>query len=870
MRQRGLRVAGLAALLLGPAARVYAQQGSIQISGAVQSVSGDSERLAGQNPVEPDFGVSWLEPGTRFGTFHMELRGARRGDVIHTGRMYGSLHDLKFRGATWTIEAGDGYFVPTLSEYRFSNLFSPAVTFNGAAISGHTKRSSLSIVAGQTTAWRNIFGNDPQGLEQWVGVARATHQLSPKFEVSARASRVRTSSLREFSYTIDASDQAGGGARAWITPAVQIVADGSAVKYRRPGLTNWEVDGSYMTGASWLHSRGWVQLNASRFSPGDFPALNNPLQDRAGVFAAGEYDVAPRVRVSGGWDAFRSNLDPAQSMASTHPSPESSGTRGFGGVRMQVGPRSSVTLRGEHGQRESRTLQFGLGSDSDTGSWTAEWQAAIGSANAFVRYATRDSVEHTNVAGSYDQRDVSGQIFANVSRRSQIFGTAMVTRTAMTQGGGNTYWQAGGGTQVQVPHRELWLRAEGTAARNMDLTTRIFVPRESMALGLNGQLSRWTTIAFNVNVDRAPSLAFADSSPWITRSTLRVVRTISTGSVSMASNSPFVAAATSRGFGTITGAVFADWNGNGILDPGENMLEGIPLRSGPSRSSTAHDGHFTFTNVPAGRQQVGLDPEALPIDFDPPAVTVVDLELNRGDTRRVEFGLIPLGTIRGRVIRDANANGKADPTEASIDGAVIVLDNGARSEQVRKGQYRFEAVRSGDHLVRLLVESLPDGAKIAGDAEVPVTLKKDALAAEISFVVAVEKRPEIRRVFPPRGGLATAAPRANPVPRASASTPVASAAATPGKVPGTFPAKVPGTFFAVQVAAISDPTRAKDLVAALKASGMPAYLLAPTPTDPDGPYRVRLGPYQDAASARHTAAALGRKRGEKLWVTRQE
>jgi len=428
MRQRALRVPGLAAVLLGSVAlAAHAQQGSIQISGAVQGVSGDSQRLTGQKTLEPDFGVAWLEPGTRFGTFHIELRGARRGDVIHTGRMYGSLHDLKFHGATWTIEAGDGYFVPALTEYRFANLFSPAVTFNGVAVSGRTTRSSLSIVAGQTTAWRNIFGNDPQGLEQWVGVGRATYQPSTKLEVSARASRVRTSSLREFAYTVDASDQAGGGAKLWINPAVQIVADASAVKYRRPGLTTWEFDGSYMGGASWLHSRGWAQLNASRFSPGDFPALNNPLQDRAGVFAAGEYDVAPRVRLSGGWDAFRSNLDPAGSVASASPSPEGSGTRGFGGVRLQAGPRASVTLRAERGQRESRTPLFGLGSDSDTGSWAAEWQAAIGNANAFVRYASRQSVEHMNVSGSYDQHDASAQIFANVSRRSQIFGTAMVT-----------------------------------------------------------------------------------------------------------------------------------------------------------------------------------------------------------------------------------------------------------------------------------------------------------------------------------------------------------------------------------------------------------------------------------------------------------
>ena len=65
------------------------------------------------------------------------------------------------------------------------------------------------------------------------------------------------------------------------------------------------------------------------------------------------------------------------------------------------------------------------------------------------------------------------------------------------------------------------------------------------------------------------------------------------------------------------GSVFADWNGNGLPDAGEETLPGIPVRLGFSaRATTAHDGQFTFLNVPAGAQDVGLDLNALPVDFD--------------------------------------------------------------------------------------------------------------------------------------------------------------------------------------------------------------------------------------------------------------
>jgi cell division septation protein DedD len=875
-------VPGLAAgLLVAGAIRADAQQGSVRVSAAVQGVTGDSQRLAGQNRIEPDFGVSWLQPGSRFGVFQIELHGARRGEELHTGRLYGAVRDLKYRHATWTIEAGDAYFSPGVGEYRFANLFTPTVTFNGASVTGRTARSSISVLAGKTTAWRSIFGNDPQALGQSLAVARVGHRPITRLEINARASRIRTSSLREFNYTIDASDQVGAGAKLGVTSSLQLVADGSLVSYRRAGVGSRERDASYMAGANWLHSRGWLQINLSRFSPGDFPALNNPLQDREGVFAAGDYEVWPRMRVSAGWDSYRSNLRPEQSLASTRPTPQSSGNRGFGGVRILVTPRSSITLRGERGARESRPIGFGFPSDGDTGSWAAEWQAAIGRANAFVRYAARENVEHLNQGGSYDQRDASAQLFANVSSATQVFGTAMLTRTEMGTGSGSTYWQAGGGTQLRIPSRDLWLRAEGNAARNMDLVTRTFVPRESLSLGLNGQLSRQTAIAFNVNMDRSLSPSFSGS-PWISRSTLRLTRTIATGSVYMPGNGVATASTPARGTGTVSGAVFADWNANGLQDPGENSLEGIPLKLGAGHSTTGRDGQFSFLNVASGTRNVGLDTGALPIDFDPPAISEIQIELSRGETRRVAFGLIPLGSIHGRVIRDANGNGKADPNEEPIDGGIVILDGGARSEVARKGRYRFDSVRSGAHLVKLLVESLPEGAQITGEAEVPAALTREALTAEVSFVVSVEKRPEIRKVFPPRGGAGAPAaakpspgrppssvsPGAKPGPGARAN-PAARNRAVESRS-GIAPGPMLPAAFAIQIAALSDPVRASDVVRLLKAKGMPAYILSPSAEDPDAPYRVRVGPYLTRAAAQKTATALEKSRGEKMWVTKEK
>lgn len=745
---------GLAAvLLLVPAVPARAQQGSVQVSAAAQVTTGDSARLGDQNRVEPDIGISWLQPGTRFGIFQVELRGTRRGESARLGRTFVALRDVKFGGVAWSFEGGDSYFAPAIGDYRVANLFTPAVTFMGGSVTGRTAHGSLQVLAGRVSASRNIFGSDPETLDQDVGLVRASHRYT-RLEIGARASRIRTRDLKEFNFTIAASDQAGGGAKLWLTPDLQLVGDASLVSFRRVGATTTERDVSFVAGSNWLHKRGWVQVNASHFAAGDFAVLNNPLQDREGVFAAGEYDVLDRLRLSGGWEAFRLNVNPLASLAGSNPQPRSRGSREFAGIRLRLTGRTAIAFRGEQGDRLSKPLQAGSLQDSDTGWWAAEWQGAVGKANAFVRYTRRENVDHRNALSSYTQHDSTAQLFMNVSRTAQVFGTVMFMRNAVAEGG-TTYWQAGGGAQLQLPRRDLWLRGEATLARNLDLFTQNLVPHESVSVGLNGQLTRRTAVAFNVNVDRSPFL-YGAGNPWTTRSMLRVTRSLPTGSAYNASASALTSPASGRGTGSIVGSVFADWNGNGTFDTGDAPLEGIPLRiiSGGATTS-GHDGNFSFASVPVGLRDVGVDTGALPVDFDPPAVTSVQLEIARGDTRRVAFGLIPLGTIAGRVVRDTNGNGKADADEEPVDGAVIVLDDGVRSERVRNGRYIFEAVRAGDHEVKLLTESLPPEAVITGAAAVPMALTREHMSGEVPFVVSIQVRPEIRRVFPPRPAAAT-------------------------------------------------------------------------------------------------------------------
>jgi hypothetical protein len=852
-----------AAVLLTPGV-AWARQGTLQISGASQSTTGEVARGATLGRFEPDLGISWLAPTDRLGTLQLEMRGTERGNEIHFGRLYGSARDAKYGGFKWTFEGGDTYYAPSVGAYKFSNLTTPAVTFSGGAMSARSARTDFGVVAGLGTIWRNIFGSDPETLGQTILGGHFTRHTTDRLDVTARASRIRNQDLDEFTNTIAASDQAGGGVRYELTPALQVIADVSAVWYRRVGSNERESDGSGLVGLHWLHSRGWVQANVSRFSPGESPTVNSTLQDRAGQFVAGEFDVFRQLRVFGGWEAFRSNLDASAALAAGYQLPRTNGARQFGGVRTTLGSRSTMTFRAESGDRISKFDINRQDIQSDTGVLSADFQTAIGKMNGFVRVARRSNVTSASRAGSYTQRDLSGQFFLRLTKSTQLFGLATATRTTDEAGGGNTYWQAGGGTQMQLVAKGLWLRTEGTLSRNADLLTRSFVPRESLSVGVNGHLAQRTTVGIDFYLDRA-ALVNDDASPWATRSIVRVTQSLSTGSpFAPPSSSGLFRTVPARAFATVKGTVYADWNGNGLQDPGENPVSHVPLRiEAAGAVETGKDGDFLFRNVPDGMHDVALDTGSLPIDFDPPRIPRVQVSLSGKDTKQVAFGLIPLGRIRGGVIRDLNGNGVADAGEPSIDGAVVVLDDGNRSERSRRGIFAFEAVQSGEHAVTLLTDSLPEGAVISGATTREATLGRDRMDIEMQFLVSVAKRAELRKVFGAKDAV---------VPRVAAATPRPAPAApvTTKAVPRPQPSVGDSDRgFTLQIAAFDDPLRARKLAGELTSTGFAAYIVEPTASNPNAPYRVRVGGFATRVDAEREAMAVAKAIGQRPWITRE-
>ena len=112
----------------------------MQFSAAAQATTGQLAKGANFSQLEPDVGVSWLQPGTRFGALQLELHGTERRDTFHLGRVYGAMRDLKRGDYKWTVEAGDTYSLPTVGEYNFSHLVTPSDRFTGGAVAARLAR----------------------------------------------------------------------------------------------------------------------------------------------------------------------------------------------------------------------------------------------------------------------------------------------------------------------------------------------------------------------------------------------------------------------------------------------------------------------------------------------------------------------------------------------------------------------------------------------------------------------------------------------------------------------------------------------------------------------------------------------------------
>ncbi len=159
-------------------------------------------------------------------------------------------------------------------------------------------------------------------------------------------------------------------------------------------------------------------------------------------------------------------------------------------------------------------------------------------------------------------------------------------------------------------------------------------------------------------------------------------------------------------YGSISGIVFVDNNGNGIKDVGENSVSNWKVKlSGEKLDSviTNANGNYTFSSLRIGNYNVSLSLQSGFISTFP-TLSSYSFYLTSG-TNAIDknFGVFQYGTISGIVFEDINGNSIQDGNEVGVQNIKVKL-SGAKVDSVitnASGNYSFISLLSGNYSIAI-------------------------------------------------------------------------------------------------------------------------------------------------------------------------
>jgi hypothetical protein len=156
----------------------------------------------------------------------------------------------------------------------------------------------------------------------------------------------------------------------------------------------------------------------------------------------------------------------------------------------------------------------------------------------------------------------------------------------------------------------------------------------------------------------------------------------------------------------IKGFVFEDKNGNQTKDKDEKGIEGITITIGPKKVKTNQDGEFS-ASLKAKSVIASIDLRDVPSKYVLTTSGSYKLDISKGGTKKIDFGLSSQSSIYGVVYYDLNNNNKLDEEDNPIPKVKVKLNKEQETTTNGEGVYYFGNLNPGRHKVILDVNSLP-------------------------------------------------------------------------------------------------------------------------------------------------------------------
>src|SRR6185369_16421536 len=205
----------------------------------------------------------------------------------------------------------------------------------------------------------------------------------------------------------------------------------------------------------------------------------------------------------------------------------------------------------------------------------------------------------------------------------------------------------------------------------------------------------------------------------------------------------------SSSVGDIEGEVYLDYNRNGVRDSGEPGLARVTIQlEDKSKVVTDSQGRYKFSNVATGVHIVSIDERGLDASLNLLTPASQRIEVKLRETTVVPYTILKAGSIRGKILVDANDNRTADPADTPLPDILIYLvDNSTNTFSDPDGNFVLDNMLPGRYEVKIDKAGLAEGMQLISPESVVVEVKSGEEVSNVVFLVAVEKKQVRKKVF---------------------------------------------------------------------------------------------------------------------------
>ncbi|CAN5914555.1 hypothetical protein BH11GEM1_BH11GEM1_00110 [soil metagenome] len=186
----------------------------------------------------------------------------------------------------------------------------------------------------------------------------------------------------------------------------------------------------------------------------------------------------------------------------------------------------------------------------------------------------------------------------------------------------------------------------------------------------------------------------------------------------------------SLGRSGVSGLVFLDENGDGVMDGSEQPLPGVTVRVGASAAQTDSLGKYSVWDIPSFEPvTVQLDTSSFANPVWTPTVSTLSVQPGPHRFEPVNFAVVVGGTVEGRVVRLVDGQ----PSVPIPGATVIFTERTTRAERsvdtFSDGSFNVTGIRPGVYELRVDPASM---TALRGKSDsIPVTVKPSATGSVV-------------------------------------------------------------------------------------------------------------------------------------------